>query len=92
MTRAIARTRGRAHATTPRPRRRAWHAAIRLCMLVLRLLLPTLLATAALLAPARSDAFCGFYVSGADTRLTNNATSVVMMRDGTRTVLSMQNN
>jgi MYXO-CTERM domain-containing protein len=61
-------------------------------MLVLRLLLPTLLATAALLAPARGDAFCGFYVSGADTRLTNNATSVVMMRDGTRTVLSMQNN
>ncbi len=61
-------------------------------MLVLRLLLPTLLATAALLAPARSDAFCGFYVSGADTRLTNNATNVVLMRDGTRTVLSMQNN
>jgi hypothetical protein len=35
----------------------------------LRLLLPTLLATAVLLAPARSDAFCGFYVSGADARL-----------------------
>ncbi len=37
-------------------------------------------------------AFCGFYVSGADTKLTNNATQVVLMRDGTRTVLSMQNN
>jgi MYXO-CTERM domain-containing protein len=37
-------------------------------------------------------AFCGFYVSGADAKLTNNATQVVMMRDGTRTVLSMQNN
>ncbi len=40
--------------------------------------------------PAR--AFCGFYVSGAETKLTNNATQVVLMRDGTRTVLSMQNN
>jgi hypothetical protein len=58
----------------------------------LRLLLPTLLATAVLLAPARSDAFCGFYVSGADARLSNNATNVVLMREGTRTVLSMQNN
>jgi MYXO-CTERM domain-containing protein len=36
-------------------------------------------------------AFCGFYVSGADAKLTNNATQVVMMRDGTRTVLAMQN-
>jgi len=37
-------------------------------------------------------AFCGFYVSGADAPLTNNATQVVLMREGTRTVLSMQNN
>ena len=36
-------------------------------------------------------AFCGFYVSGADAKLSNNATQVVLMRDGTRTVLSMQN-
>src|SRR5450755_735830 len=36
-------------------------------------------------------AFCGFYVSGADAKLTNDATQVVLMRDGTRTVLSMQN-
>jgi hypothetical protein len=47
------------------------------------------LLTAAL--PAAAHAFCGFYVSGADTQLYNNATLVVMMRDGTRTVLSMQN-
>jgi MYXO-CTERM domain-containing protein len=39
-----------------------------------------------------AGAFCGFYVSGADAKLTNNATQVVLMRDGTRTVLSMQNN
>jgi hypothetical protein len=37
-------------------------------------------------------AFCGFYVAGADAKLFNNATAVVMMRDGTRTVLAMQNN
>jgi MYXO-CTERM domain-containing protein len=39
-----------------------------------------------------AGAFCGFYVSGAGAQLTNNATQVVLMRDGTRTVLSMQNN
>ena len=43
-------------------------------------------------APPTADAFCGFYVAGADTKLYNNATMVVMMRDGTRTVLAMQNN
>jgi hypothetical protein len=43
-------------------------------------------------APPTADAFCGFYVAGADTKLYNNATTVVMMRDGTRTVLAMANN
>jgi MYXO-CTERM domain-containing protein len=42
--------------------------------------------------PRAAEAFCGFYVAGADTKLYNNATVVAMMRDGTRTVLSMQNN
>jgi MYXO-CTERM domain-containing protein len=46
----------------------------------------------ALLAPRAAHAFCGFYVSGADAKLFNNATQVVLMRDGQRTVLSMQNN
>src|SRR5438093_8654927 len=41
---------------------------------------------------ARADAFCGFYVSGGDAPMFNNATQVVLMRAGTRTVLSMQNN
>ncbi|MCB9753208.1 MAG: DUF2330 domain-containing protein [Myxococcales bacterium] len=50
------------------------------------------LALAASLRPAVAEAFCGFYVSGADSKLYNNATSVVLLRDGTRTVLSMQNN
>ena len=39
-----------------------------------------------------ASAFCGFYVAGADAKLFNNATQVVLMRDGTRTVLAMQNN
>ena len=42
--------------------------------------------------PEPAQAFCGFYVAGADAELYNNATMVVLMRDGTRTVLSMQNN
>ena len=38
-----------------------------------------------------AHAFCGFYVAGADDELVNDATMVVMMREGSRTVLSMQN-
>src|SRR6476661_8933778 len=49
------------------------------------------LALAVTFAAARGDAFCGFYVSGADAKLFNDATQVVLMREGTRTVLSMQN-
>ncbi len=49
-------------------------------------------AALALAATAGSaHAFCGFYVSGSGQKLTNDATQVVLMRDGTRTVLSMQN-
>src|SRR4051812_40091787 len=59
--------------------------------LLLAALLPIALGGAAL-APRDAGAFCGFYVSGADAKLFNNATVVVLMRDGTRTVLSMQNN
>jgi hypothetical protein len=60
-----------------------------------RLPRPFIAALVALLALAsteRAAAFCGFYVTGADTSLYANATMVVLMRDGTRTVLSMQNN
>ncbi len=46
----------------------------------------------ALAAPRRADAFCGFYVAGSNQKLFNDATQVVLMRMGTRTVLSMQNN
>src|SRR6185503_7698402 len=44
------------------------------------------------IAAPRADAFCGFYVGGAGAELFNNATQVVLMRHGTTTVLSMQNN
>ncbi len=50
------------------------------------------LALATFAAAPSADAFCGFYVAGADQKLFNNATMVVLMREGTRTVLSMQNN
>jgi hypothetical protein len=50
------------------------------------------LAFSALAAAPVADAFCGFYVAGAEQKLFNNATMVVLMREGTRTVLSMQNN
>jgi MYXO-CTERM domain-containing protein len=51
------------------------------------------LATAALaLAPATAHAFCGFYVAGSSQQMFNDATQVVLMRQGTRTVLAMQNN
>lgn len=42
--------------------------------------------------PSLAQAFCGFYVGGADTKVYNNATMVTLMRDGKTTVLSMGNN
>jgi len=46
----------------------------------------------AVVAPRGADAFCGFYVAGGDQKMFNDATQVVLMRMGTRTVLAMQNN
>jgi len=58
------------------------------------MLLTTLILSVAALtaAPGDAHAFCGFYVSGGEADLFNDATQVVLMRQGTRTVLSMQNN
>ena len=52
-----------------------------------------LLATLALAlgAQAPAHAFCGFYAGKADASLFNEASQVVMVRDGQRTVLSMLN-
>src|SRR5439155_17535297 len=41
---------------------------------------------------ATAHAFCGFFVSGADANLYNNASQVVLMRKGNRTVMTMSNN
>jgi len=46
----------------------------------------------AVVAPRSAAAFCGFYVAGGDQKMFNDATQVVLMRMGTRTVLAMQNN
>lgn len=48
-------------------------------------------ALALMLQTQATEAFCGFYVSGSGGNMFNDATQVVLMREGTRTVLSMQN-
>ena len=45
-----------------------------------------------LLIASAAHAFCGFYVSGGGAQLFNDASMVVLLRDSTKTVLSMQNN
>lgn len=53
-----------------------------------------ILATFAILfiaLPASASAFCGFYVGGGGAELFNDATQVVLLREGTTTTLSMQN-
>jgi hypothetical protein len=53
----------------------------------------SLVATAAIAAtPTEARAFCGFYVAPNDAPLYADASMVALMRDGTRTVLSMSNN
>jgi hypothetical protein len=44
------------------------------------------------LAAAPVHAFCGFFVSGADAQLYNNASQVVLMRKGNHTAMTMSNN
>lgn len=55
-------------------------------------MLRSILAVLVLCAPATADAFCGVYVDAGGAEMYNNATQVVLMREGTRTVLAMQNN
>jgi MYXO-CTERM domain-containing protein len=50
------------------------------------------LGAATLTLPTPAQAFCGFYVAGSDQKMFNDATQVVLMRAGTRTVLAMENN
>ncbi len=53
--------------------------------------LALVIGAAAFAMPAAAHAFCGFYVSGSGDKMFADATQVVLMRDGTKTVLSMQN-
>ncbi len=56
-----------------------------------RLAATVVLSLASLLTASSAHAFCGFYVAPTDAPLVNDATMVAMMREGTRTVLSMSN-
>ena len=42
-------------------------------------------------ASTPASAFCGFYVGKADAKLFNEASQVILVRDGNRTVISMRN-
>jgi hypothetical protein len=46
---------------------------------------------ACLFTSVQTQAFCGFYVGKADASLFNEASQVIMARDGNRTVISMAN-
>src|SRR5580658_9348604 len=50
-----------------------------------------LTAVLTIVSPASARAFCGFYVAKADSELFNHASQVVLVRDGTHTVLTMSN-
>jgi hypothetical protein len=49
------------------------------------------LALLILTVSSTANAFCGFFVSGADQKLYNSASHVVLMRKGNRTVMTMSN-
>src|SRR4029079_18681357 len=55
---------------------------------LLALVIAALLATA---GTRGASAFCGLYVAKADTKLWNEASKVVMVRDGDRTVMTLAN-
>jgi hypothetical protein len=55
------------------------------------LLLGTAALVAAVLIARDAFAFCGFYVAKADTKIFNQASKVVLVRDDDRTVLTMAN-
>src|SRR5262245_60283582 len=56
-----------------------------------RLSLLLMLSLPCLLRPEPAQAFCGFYVAKADTKLFNKASQVALVRDGDRTVMTMAN-
>ncbi|HSJ03826.1 MAG: DUF2330 domain-containing protein [Verrucomicrobium sp.] len=54
-------------------------------------ILPLLTAATLMVSAPAVQAFCGFYVAKADTKLFNEASQVCLVRDGHRTVMTMAN-
>ncbi len=52
----------------------------------------TLMIASLVMIGSSAHAFCGFFVAGNDAKLSNDASQVVMLRRGNRTVLTMSNN
>ena len=57
----------------------------------MRFLVTIVTAIVTVLVTTTANAFCGFYVAKADTSLFNQASQVVLVRDGDRTVITMAN-
>jgi len=74
--------RARRVTATPNQRRFLMPATVRIL---------TALMLCAILAMPSAEAFCGFYVAKADTKLFNEASRVALVRNGDRTVLTMAN-
>lgn len=72
----------------PEPTTRRPQGALAMRRILLLVATPLL---TSLLIPSAAHAFCGFYVAKADAGLYNDASQVVLVRDGDRTVLTMAN-
>ncbi len=57
----------------------------------MKFFITALAATLTVVIGTTAEAFCGFYVARADTSLFNEASQVVLVRDGDRTVITMAN-
>ncbi len=57
----------------------------------MRILITAAAAALTIVISTTAQAFCGFYVARADTSLFNEASQVVLVRDGDRTVMTMAN-
>jgi hypothetical protein len=57
----------------------------------MKLFVTALAAALTVFVGTTAEAFCGFYVARADTSLFNEASQVVLVRDGDRTVITMAN-
>ncbi len=57
----------------------------------MKMLITAAVAALTIIISTTAQAFCGFYVARADTSLFNQASQVVLVRDGDRTVITMAN-